>query len=300
MVLRNTGSVAMSSIAITDANADAGSISPALIPTLAIGASANIAATHTVTQADIERGYVSNLAKADGKDPNNVNVHVESTDPTPIAGAPADPLCAPCTVTPVVQSPAFTITKTVTEKTYKAIGEVMHYTIVVKNTGNVSLNTVVVADPLTGLNKSIPVLAPGATDTTRTTYAILLADLESGKVANTATITGKTPAGQNVTPQTASATVTFATDGNKDVFIPNVITPNADGKNDQFRITRLSAYPNSELMIFNRWGNMVYRSADYKNDWDGKGLNEGTYYYALLLNTPTGKIKYAGWIQLLR
>lgn len=300
LVVRNTGNVLLTNVVITDDNADANSISPATIPSLAVGAGANIIARHTLTQADLERGYVSNLAKADGKDPVNANIHAESTDPTPLPGAPADPLCAPCTVTPVVQSPAFEVKKLVAEESYRAIGDVLHYTITVKNTGNVTLNTIVVVDPLTALNRTIATLAPGITDTITTNYLIAQADLDKAIVENTVTVTARTPAGQTMTPQSASASAKFLIDGNREVFIPNVITPNGDGKNDQFRITRLGNYPNSELMIFNRWGNMVYRSANYQNNWDGRGLNEGTYYYALLLNTPTGKVRYSGWVQLLR
>ena len=300
LVVRNTGNVVLTNVVITDANADANSITPSTIASLAVGAGANITARHTVTLADIERGYVSNLAKADGKDPSNANVHAESTDPTPLPGAPVDPLCAPCTVTPIVQTPSFEVKKLVAEESYRSVGDVLHYTITVKNTGNVTLNTVTIVDPLTGLNQTVATLAPGVTDTIKTNYLVAQADLDKATIDNTVTVNARTPANQPMTPQTASVSVKFVIEGNREVFIPNVITPNGDGKNDQFRITRLSSFPNSELMIFNRWGNMVYRSANYQNDWDGRGLNEGTYYYALLLNTPSGKVRYSGWVQLLR
>jgi gliding motility-associated-like protein/uncharacterized repeat protein (TIGR01451 family) len=299
IVVKNTGNAVISSIVLTDANADAGSITPSSAASLALGASFTATAKHTVTQADVDKGSVSNLAKADGRDPNNIPVHGESTDPTPLPGVPVDPACIPCTVTPITQAPALEVKKVATELTFRETGEIIHYTITVKNTGSVTLNTVLVTDPLTGLNQTIATLAPGATQTLTTTYTITAADLDNGLVDNTVTAAGKTPGGQTIT-QTAKATVTFVSSEGGAIFIPNVITPNADGKNDQFRILRLNKFPNSELMIFNRWGNMVYRSANYQNDWDGKGLNEGTYYYALLLNTPTGKIKHSGWVQLLR
>src|SRR5690606_28509889 len=68
-----------------------------------------------------------------------------------------------------------------------------------------------------------------------------------------------------------------------DLFIPNVFTPNGDGKNDKFEIRGLEGYGSAELAIFNRWGNEVYRNNDYKNSWDGINLNEGTYYYLIVL-----------------
>ncbi|MFY7651945.1 MAG: CshA/CshB family fibrillar adhesin-related protein, partial [Chitinophagaceae bacterium] len=46
----------------------------------------------------------------------------------------------------------------------------------------------------------------------------------------------------------------------KDLVIPNVFTPNADGKNDFFVVKGLNAFPNSELYIYNRWDNLVYQS----------------------------------------
>jgi len=78
--------------------------------------------------------------------------------------------------------------------------------------------------------------------------------------------------------------------------IPGIFTPNGDGKNDPFYIPGLDAYPKNKLQIFNRWGNMVYEAAPYKNDWDGtpnkssmgKGkLPVGAYFYILDLGDET-------------
>ena len=100
-------------------------------------------------------------------------------------------------------------------------------------------------------------------------------------------------------PDTANnhSTAVFTKDG--DLFIPNVITPNGDGKNDLFVIVGLSQYPGSTLRIYNRWGSEVYQSQNYNNDWGGSGLNDGTYYYILIANTPTGKQAYKGWVEIL-
>lgn len=69
-----------------------------------------------------------------------------------------------------------------------------------------------------------------------------------------------------------------------DPFIPNVITPNGDGKNDYFKIKSLAG--RIGLTVINRWGITEYRNSDYKNDWDGKNdkgddLKEDTYFYIL-------------------
>ena len=79
------------------------------------------------------------------------------------------------------------------------------------------------------------------------------------------------------------------------VDIPNAITPNGDGKNDALRIDGIDQYPNNELIIFNRWGDILYKAKPYHNDWQGTNQNgsdlpEGTYYYVLRLNVNDGKI----------
>lgn len=81
--------------------------------------------------------------------------------------------------------------------------------------------------------------------------------------------------------------------------IPNIITPNGDGKNDVLEIREIVQYPGSRLLVYNRWGNQVYKSEDYKNNWDASGLSDGTYYYILDLKTATGKrISYKGWLYI--
>jgi len=83
--------------------------------------------------------------------------------------------------------------------------------------------------------------------------------------------------------------------------IPNIFTPNNDGKNDAFKIVGLESYKGSQLIIFNRWGNEVYRADDYLNDWNGGNLAEGTYYYLLNRREHNGTITtFKGWVFLKR
>nr|WP_320119652.1 gliding motility-associated C-terminal domain-containing protein [uncultured Marinifilum sp.] len=82
------------------------------------------------------------------------------------------------------------------------------------------------------------------------------------------------------------------------LFIPQVITPNGDGKNDFFVIRGIQQIGNIEFMVFNRTGMEVYKTLDYKNDWngftkDGKQLMMGTYFYIVRLES--GKV-YKGSI----
>ena len=85
-----------------------------------------------------------------------------------------------------------------------------------------------------------------------------------------------------------------------DLIIPNVVTPNGDGKNDLFFIQGL--LPESSLTLFNRWGQQVYSNDNYTNDWNGENnagekLTEGTYYYILTLSDER---VINGFITLLR
>lgn len=69
-----------------------------------------------------------------------------------------------------------------------------------------------------------------------------------------------------------------------DPFIPSVITPNGDGKNDYFVIGEI--IDKVEIIIFNRWGNEEYSNSNYMNDWDGRNnkgreLPNDTYFYVL-------------------
>jgi len=83
--------------------------------------------------------------------------------------------------------------------------------------------------------------------------------------------------------------------------IVNVFTPNGDGFNDFFVIKNIEYFPGSRLLIFNRWGETVYESNDYKNDWDGLGQPAGTYFYVFYPNDPSKIIKtQKGHVTLLR
>ncbi|MBV6484091.1 MAG: hypothetical protein KFKLKKLM_00574 [Flavobacteriales bacterium] len=79
----------------------------------------------------------------------------------------------------------------------------------------------------------------------------------------------------------------------------NIFTPNGDNMNETLFFTNLENYENSELSVFNRWGKMVYSSSNYKNDWDGDELGDGTYFYILNVNNPAKTI-FKGTFTLLR
>jgi len=84
-----------------------------------------------------------------------------------------------------------------------------------------------------------------------------------------------------------------------DVIPLNIFTPNGDNMNETLYFINLENYPNSSLSVFNRWGQSVYSSDNYKNDWNGNDATDGTYYYILTVNNPTNTI-LKGTVTLLR
>lgn len=88
--------------------------------------------------------------------------------------------------------------------------------------------------------------------------------------------------------------------------IPNYLSPNGDGLNDYFEIPCAPYFEDFELLIYNRWGNEVYKSLNgYQNDWDGtwskngEPLPDGTYFYIVRFN-DVDRTAYTGDLLLLR
>ncbi len=85
------------------------------------------------------------------------------------------------------------------------------------------------------------------------------------------------------------------------LLVPNVFTPNGDGKNDEFRVLYRSL-KEFHCWVYNRWGKLVYEWTDPAKGWDGtingKPAAEGAYFYVIrALGTDatsgyTTKIKY--------
>lgn len=107
----------------------------------------------------------------------------------------------------------------------------------------------------------------------------------------------------NCPTQTDTVKIVVSLCSDFDPVFPTVITPNLDGKNDVFEIDFLEeVYPNCRVIIFNRWGSVVYESVGYTQPWDGKHngqqLPMGTYFYRIELNDSKGTI-YTGDISII-
>lgn len=94
------------------------------------------------------------------------------------------------------------------------------------------------------------------------------------------------------------------------LVIPNLITPNLDGDNDNWVIEGLETIDEAEVSIFNRWGNLIYYSSPYFNDWNGevnKGTSvdgadgkvpPGTYFYIINLNNGDETGIFKGYLEV--
>ncbi len=90
-----------------------------------------------------------------------------------------------------------------------------------------------------------------------------------------------------------------------EVEIVNIFSPNGDGINDVWTIPFLDQYPNADLKIYNRWGELLFEvTGGYTTPWDatfnGKPLPVGSYYYVLELNHPDATKPITGPLAVIR
>ena len=88
-------------------------------------------------------------------------------------------------------------------------------------------------------------------------------------------------------------------------LIPNVISPNGDGYNDEWKLSFINIlYPQAEVSIFNQWGQLLFESVGYPTPWDGRYAGEevpdGNYFYVIKLNDGNENSVYKGALLVLR
>jgi gliding motility-associated-like protein len=94
----------------------------------------------------------------------------------------------------------------------------------------------------------------------------------------------------------------------EDIVISTGLSPNGDGINDTWIITGIENYPENNVVIINRWGDVIYRAAAYNNEWEGQTnegmvlmgdrVVDGTYFYILRLSPDAEPVQ--GYIELRR
>ena len=303
LVLTNTGNVVLHNVAVADENADAGSLVPSTLNTIGVGESISITASHTITESDIEAGFVLNQATVISESFNEIYVKVNSDDPSTVAVE--DP-----TITKILYTADLITVKTDEQDTYKP-GTTTTYTITVTNNGPSTALNVTVSDPFpegitsmdwtaddgstgTGpLLQTIPTLENGAQLVY--TVTVKVPDTFKGDLINTVAVSSDTP---DTLPECSECTDTDVLCTNcLEIKIPRGISPNGDDKNDSFD---LSAYAIDSIEIFNRYGTKVYNHGIYTNEWHGQSDNgdelpTGTYYYIVSVKDIGQK---TGWVYI--
>ncbi|WP_435208890.1 DUF7507 domain-containing protein [Micromonospora sp. bgisy143] len=191
----NTGGLTLTNVNVTDvqappsSNDNLGPITCAAA-TLAPGARTTCTATYTVTQADLDNDGVTNTATAHG---------------TPPGGTPIDSPPATLTIPETGLVASIAVVKTSTTVTITTVGQQVPYAFHVVNTGGFTLTNVTVTDAQTPpssndnlgpITCAATTLAPGAQTDCTATYTVAQADLDFGRVSDTATARGTPPGGR--------------------------------------------------------------------------------------------------------
>ena len=205
----NTGNVTVSNINLTDTMMPEES-KPAVFTLTPQADPVVVTYTYKVTQADVDAGSKENTASVTGTDPS---------------GDPVKPDDVTVTVHMVDPEPELTITKAADKTSNAQVNDFITYTVVVTNTGNVTVSNITLTDTLVDLSSTavlvdgtVPegnwqpfVLAPEEVKTVTYRYVITQANVDEGKVENTASVSGTDPQGKPVTPDPVSVTVTTIT-----------------------------------------------------------------------------------------
>ena len=220
-LLTNTGNVTISALSVSDDNVDAPAV--CVETTLAPAESTTCSASHTVTQAELDAngsptpdsGVLTNVAIATG---------------TPAGGTLTDPTDS--LDIPIVQAPELTLVKSSTTTSIVVAGQVVPYSYLLTNTGNVTISALSVSDD----NVDAPAvcvettLAPAESTTCSASHTVTQAELDangsptpdSGVLTNVAIATG-TPAGGTLTDPTDSLDIPIVQD--PDIELLKTATP---------------------------------------------------------------------------
>ena len=179
--IENTGDITLTGMQITDEALESAGYSFEIDENvrLAPGEKIEFECSQTLSQKDIDAGHIDNTAKVKAVSADGKQVESDETSYS----------------VPIERTAACVVEKTADRENIEnaTAGDEIRYTITVKNTGNVTLHDVEVVDEMAGLSAlsydwkgEEGVLAPDETVTATATYKITSADIESGRVVNTA------------------------------------------------------------------------------------------------------------------
>lgn len=183
----NGGNVTLTAVGIADAAPGVGAFvsdCPAVLATLAPGDSVSCAAAYTIAQSDLDVGTVTNSATSAALAPNGDSA-----------------LSGPAQATSqALQAPMLSLTKSVDPSNFSAVGEVIGYTLVITNTGNVTIQTVTITDTAPGsgafttnCSAASETLAPGASAECVSRYTVTAGDVAAGLITSVAVGQGGVP-----------------------------------------------------------------------------------------------------------
>jgi uncharacterized repeat protein (TIGR01451 family) len=181
--IRNTGNVRITGITLTDPNTAVTGSSQ--VAGLDPGQSVTIRTVHTVSQADLNIGFVEKTAMLQGLDANSQPIRVSSNT----------------VIVQAVLMAGLNVTLTAAEPSFSAEGEIIHYSLEVRNTGNITLTNLVVSDQNSSLvsGSTIADLLPGSKAILTAEHLVTLDDMAAGRIVNMAVVTGYKPDGKPVT-----------------------------------------------------------------------------------------------------
>uniref|UniRef100_UPI002632CB7E DUF7507 domain-containing protein n=1 Tax=uncultured Psychroserpens sp. TaxID=255436 RepID=UPI002632CB7E len=328
ITVTNSGNVSLTNVTIVDTFTDANNIpltldsGPTYVSSdlgstegnLLVGETATYTATYTITQDDVDAGGLVNSVVADGEGPDGTTTTDTSDDGDDTDGNTEDDP----TVTETDSDFELSITKEL-DILEPVIGDEVTFTITVANEGFVTATGVVVDEVIPSGYTFVSAIAtagaysefdgewvvgqlnPGQVEVLEITVEVL----GFGDYLNTASISefaGGNDQNENNNSDSVGVSPICLT-------IYNEFSPNGDGVNDFFNIDCIETFPNNRLEIYNRWGNIVYETNGYRNDWDGTSngravlsqgdkLPVGTYYYVIDLGD--GSEPRVGWLYLNR
>ncbi len=164
-------------------------ITPNNVANLAAGASTTFNATYTLSQSDVDAGFVNNTATASA---------LNTLDQTLTSVASFNQVLVPVPGAAVIKTGIVDLGS----DNAASLGDIVTYKFAITNTGNVTLNTVGITDGFAAVSGTpFTPLAPGTTNTVAftATHALVQADLDAGQVSNQATVTATSPTGTVIT-----------------------------------------------------------------------------------------------------
>ncbi|QHS63797.1 Calx-beta domain-containing protein [Chitinophaga agri] len=195
-----------------------------------------------------------------------------------------------------------------TNGAFYVLGDNITYEIVVKNLGGKIFNNLSITDSLPNAldmpasyttSRGSIITSPAARKVIGSVDKLfpdeevkitLTCRINNKHIVNTAYVT----ANETETDLANNRAVTIAAASTRDLTFINAFRPGNNGVNDRFVIVGLEKYPGSKLCIYGRWGNLVYQSNDYKNDWRAIDIPMGNYIYVAEIRKPEGTVVYKG------